>query len=445
MTKGPNPSLAELTLFFAGMPKGGDIHHHYSGSIYAESYLDWVEKKGCWINKETFKIEKQQSDLGITVQTLRDNPELYRGLLRLWSSKDYSNHYHVQSAPDHQFFSTFGYFGPIADADYREGLRVLKERAVRENVQYIETMFSSVKYEQRDSDLDSFFYRCRNNRDEKEMQKLLARMVSTMENDGRFHVAVEEHVDLVRESHEGIDDALFTMRFQTYVTRNNPPSVVFSGLYAAFKAASRSRLIVGVNIVGPEDGIVSIRDYWLHMQMFRFLRTVFPDVHVSMHAGELTIGMVKPEDLVHHVRDAVYIAGTDRVGHGVDLPYENGSIELLRFMSLKEKAVEINLTSNEFILGVKNSAHPITLYQKQHVPIVISTDDAGVSRNNLTQEYVLAASRYRLSYAEIKQFVYNSIRYSFMTELDKQRNMKVLDHKFRAFEAEIAGLVTQGE
>ena len=128
MTKGPNPSLAGLTLFFAGMPKGGDIHHHYSGSIYAESYLDWVEKKGCWINKETFKIEKQQSDLGITVQTLRDNPELYRGLLRLWSSKDYSNHYHVQSAPDHQFFSTFGYFGPIADADYREGLIVLKER-----------------------------------------------------------------------------------------------------------------------------------------------------------------------------------------------------------------------------------------------------------------------------------------------------------------------------
>ena len=29
----------ELTAFFAQMPKGGDLHHHYSGSIYAEPLL----------------------------------------------------------------------------------------------------------------------------------------------------------------------------------------------------------------------------------------------------------------------------------------------------------------------------------------------------------------------------------------------------------------------
>ena len=28
---------ALLHLFFTKMPKGGDLHHHYSGSIYAES------------------------------------------------------------------------------------------------------------------------------------------------------------------------------------------------------------------------------------------------------------------------------------------------------------------------------------------------------------------------------------------------------------------------
>lgn len=31
---------ASLFAFFSSMPKGGDLHHHYSGSVYAETYAD---------------------------------------------------------------------------------------------------------------------------------------------------------------------------------------------------------------------------------------------------------------------------------------------------------------------------------------------------------------------------------------------------------------------
>ncbi len=41
--EGKEPNTALLTLFFTNMPKGGDLHHHYSGSIYAETYLEWVK------------------------------------------------------------------------------------------------------------------------------------------------------------------------------------------------------------------------------------------------------------------------------------------------------------------------------------------------------------------------------------------------------------------
>jgi hypothetical protein len=101
-------------------------------------------------------------------------------------------------------------------------------------------------------------------------------------------------------------------------------------------------------------------------------------------------------------------------------------------------AVEINLSSNDFILGVKDEAHPITLYRKYGVPFVISTDDAGVSRNNLSGEYVLFASRYKTDYAEVKKLSYDSLRYSFLANDDKQRLLKALDGKFAKFEAEIA-------
>jgi adenosine deaminase/adenosine deaminase CECR1 len=69
---------------------------------------------------------------------------------------------------------------------------------------------------------------------------------------------------------------------------------------------------------------------------------------------------------------------------------------------------------------------------------VLSTDDAGVSRNNLSGEYVLYAARYQPDYAEVKKLSYDSIRYSFLADADKQRLVKALGVKFSKFEAEIA-------
>src|SRR5471030_516860 len=47
---------AKLTAFFTQMPKGGDLHHHYSGSVYAESYIRWVIEKDYFINKRTLEV-----------------------------------------------------------------------------------------------------------------------------------------------------------------------------------------------------------------------------------------------------------------------------------------------------------------------------------------------------------------------------------------------------
>src|SRR6185436_10418768 len=107
-------------------------------------------------------------------------------------------------------------------------------------------------------------------------------------------------------------------------------------------------------------------------------------------------------------------AGANRIGHGVDIAHETDAAELMAVMKQRPVVVEVNLTSNAFILGVKDEAHPVRLYARHGVPFVISTDDAGVSRTNLSGEYLLYASRYKPSYDELKRVVYNSIRYSFL-------------------------------
>jgi adenosine deaminase len=234
-----------------------------------------------------------------------------------------------------------------------------------------------------------------------------------------------------------IDDENFTMRYQNFVLRFMEPVDLFKNLVIAFISADSSDLMAGVNIVSPEDGETSMKDYWLHMVMFNYCHSVYPNVKYTLHAGELTLGLVQPEDLTSHINDAIYVAGANRIGHGVDMAYEKNSYTLLQYMAKQHIPIEINLASNEFILKVKENRHPISLYKNFNVPIVISTDDAGILRTNMTEQYVLLAKRYPdVNYTDIKQYVYNSINYSFIKEVRvKQQLLKDLDQRFAKFEA----------
>jgi adenosine deaminase/adenosine deaminase CECR1 len=449
LVAGPEPKLAELTMFFSQMPKGADLHHHYSGALYAEQYLEFLDKDGWCVNKFSYKIETSKE----VIEAERAQPaaqrqclnaaEVYaddftwRELLQHWSSKDFANHSGMQAPPDRQFFQTFGYFGPVSNTNFHDGLQRLKERAIAENVSYIETMFKMSPFVV-NKDFDQMAWQNANN--DAALDTQMRGWMAALEHDAAFNKSIGDFVAKIDEAAAGIDDANFTMRYQTYVLRLLNPSQVFSSMLAGFKAASGSDKIVGVNIVGQESQAVSMRDYTLHMKMFRFLKAAYPDVKVALHAGELALGDVPPEDLAYHIDQAITLAHANRIGHGIDLAHERNVSGIMKSMREQDIPVEINLTSNAFINGVKGENHPITLYRKYGVPYVISTDDAGVTRHNLANEYVLFASRYKPGYAEMKKASYNSIRYSFLSAADKSRLTRQLDQRFGVFEASVAAL-----
>ena len=443
------PKTSELTLFFTQMPKGGDLHHHYSGSVYAEQYVDFLDKQGYCLNKLTYRVETKKEVIDAerakpaaernclsTAEVYADD-FTYRELLQRWSNKDFANHGALQPPPDRLFFQTFGYFGPVSNANFREGLQELKKRAILENVGYIETMFKMSPFIV-NTDFDAQAWR--NANDDKAFDAQMGAWLAVLEQDAGFRKSTADFVNKIHESAEGIDDERFTMRYQTYVLRLLNPSQVFSSMVSGFKAAKMSDKIVGVNIVGQESMMVSMRDYALHMKMFRFLKSRYPDVKVAMHAGELALGDVPPEGLTFHIDQALVIAGADRIGHGIDLAHESNAAAIMAKMRKEDIPVEVNLTSNAFISGIEGANHPVTLYRKYGVPYVISTDDAGVTRHTLTNEYVLFASRYKPDYAEMKKTSYNSIRYAFLPVAEKQRLTRQLDSRFARFEANIAGL-----
>jgi adenosine deaminase len=104
-------------------------------------------------------------------------------------------------------------------------------------------------------------------------------------------------------------------------------------------------------------------------------------------------------------------------------------------MSQRRVLVEICLTSNDQILGVRGAAHPLAAYLKHGVPVSLSTDDEGVSRSDMPREFLKAAVDQRLGYLELKAMARASIQYAFVEAAEKARLQKALDAAFNAFEA----------
>lgn len=434
---------ALLTAFFQQMPKGGDLHHHFSGSVYAEPLLERAIAEDFYLNLETMAVSKTKPANGNweNFSSLKNKGKLdyyQQQIMQTWSVKDYNG-----SVPsDDQFFDSFMKFEPTIQGHFAEGMLELKKRAISENVSYIETQLSTIPCDMNVSDLADFNSKLRQasaQKDEKAVLKLLDELYKALQKKDAKKYAEDFNTNFLAKLHKDLkmDDDRFTMRYQNFVLRFMEPVDLFKNLTIAFISSSESKLTAGVNIVSPEHGENSMKDYWLHMVMFKYCHSKFPDVKYTLHAGELTLGLVQPEDLTWHINDAVYIAGANRIGHGVDIAYEANSYDLLKYMAKNNIPIEINLASNEFILKVKENRHPFTLYKEFNVPIVISTDDAGILRSNMTEQYVLLAKRYPdVSYETIKKYVYNSINYSFIQdESVKKQLIKDLDNRFKTFEA----------
>lgn len=454
---------SHLQQFFAAMPKGGDLHNHLTGSIYAETYFKFAAEDGLWVDMADGKLyNPQDSTKGKEMLKLSpDMANLHKtrmALIDIWSVRNFNPGKFALGA-DEYFFGTFGLFGAAAGSHMVDLMCELRRRAAIENVQYLEIMLTSPRVNSKiiNTFCGADFYSTYNSKlqtailedaevsDEgKQTDKVLKEIFTKWEKSQQMSDYVNQYVayidsidvnSVLPKQYEGRAPVCY---YQGYASRNSDPLAVFAQLYLSFKGClQEGSKMVGVNIVSAEDSEVSMSDYMAHMKMFRYLDSATGNkVNTSLHAGELTIGLVEPEDMRSHIHGAVNIAGANRIGHGVDIAFEANSASLLNTMREKQVAVEINLTSNEFILGVKDDAHPFMLYRQFGVPTVISTDDPGILRTNLTQQYTLIAKRYGVGYYDIKQLVRNSIIFSFMPEEEKLSLLQELESKFTTFETE---------
>jgi len=212
------------------------------------------------------------------------------------------------------------------------------------------------------------------------------------------------------------------------------PQAVFGDMLAGFEIAAADPRVVGVNLVQPEDDPLAVHDFRLQMSMLKFLHAQYPAVKIALHAGELTEGLVAPETLRFHMRESVRDGQASRIGHGAAVMYEDSPIALMRELAAKHVLVEVALTSNDVILGIRNRRHPLRTYLKFGVPVALVTDDAGVSRSSMTLEYRKAVEEHGIDYRTLKAMARNSIAYSFAEPTKKTQLRNDLETAFVAFE-----------
>ena len=159
---------------------------------------------------------------------------------------------------------------------------------------------------------------------------------------------------------------------------------------------------------------MAMSEYPRQMLMLDYLHSVYPKVHITLHAGELAPGLVPPAGLSFHIRQAVDLGHAERIGHGVDVMDETDPYLLLAELAARHVMIEVNLTSNDVILGISSNHHSLPDYLAAHVPIALSTDDEGVSRIDLTHEYTRAAVDFSLGYLDLKRIARTSLEHAFL-------------------------------
>jgi adenosine deaminase len=403
-----NPQAVQF--FVDAMPKGADLHNHLAGAVYAENLMAMAQDKFC-IKANTQVYTGKCNAAHRVNQIGKTNPGLYRKAIALWSL----NHLvetPTDSASSH-FFDSFNYFFPIVSANRGNILARMANRAAREHLEYIELMVTP-------DDLASAALAknltWHNNPAQLEKQldaKGMATVVKNTIAKTRAFTAEKNKILGCGTSHDQPGCAV-KVRYLYQILRDQRPARVFAQMLLGYRLAKQDKQYVGVNIVQPEHGYYAIKDYTTHMKMFAFLSKQYPGVRKSLHAGELTMGIVTPENLTFHINQAVHIAHADRIGHGVDISYEHNAKQLLQYMAQHHILVEINLTSNADILGVKGKVHPLHLYLENHVPVALSTDDEGILCTDLNQQYKIAIMQQHVSYHTLKQMDRNSLTYSFL-------------------------------
>jgi adenosine deaminase len=410
-------SEPELIAFIRQMPKGADLHNHLSGATYSDYLLDSAEKNGLNYDLGTNLFfspndPKYKPVNPITISQLESNAVYLAQYLNIYSMRGW---YPNTTNGHDQFFNTFNYMSSAKRTSDDMLLEVIN-RNIYENVKYLELMTNSLP-----NDYINLFTNTAPGFDINKLDEAYNQAMEVIKNNQSVvNTSIKSLLDAREKmlADSGISigpgkDIEVNYIQQLYRSTNDMRSFFITAFYSVY-ATKVDKRIVGVNIVQAEDTPYSRKYFDAEMKIMDYIWNKMGKPSFAIHAGELDLNGSPVEPMEDRISTTIQKGHALRIGHGVSIAWEKNVPKLLKEMKEKNILVEICLSSNESILGVEDEEHPFIMYRKAGVKTALSTDDEGVSRGNLTEEYVKAIQRYDLSYEDVKELSRNSLEYSFL-------------------------------
>ncbi|HZD92769.1 MAG TPA: adenosine deaminase, partial [Candidatus Sulfotelmatobacter sp.] len=241
-----------LHVFLQQMPKGGDLHNHLSGAVYAESLINWAVQDGLCVDRNALSVTQPPCDPSAgkpPVTAALQDPVLYDRLLDSFSMRQFRPG--PESGHDH-FFATFGKFGAATNGHTAEMLAEVRSRAAEGHLQYMELMFNPDG-----GDASRLGAQLGWNDDLAKMreQLLSGGLPQVIAEARKFLDETEqkENAELRCGQPQADPGCTVQARYLYQVARGVPKEMVFAQILAGFEMASKDPRVVGLNLVMAED------------------------------------------------------------------------------------------------------------------------------------------------------------------------------------------------
>lgn len=421
---------AALKAFLQGLPKGGDLHNHTSGAITTEKLIQWGAEDGACVNTSTYVASNPCAANTVPLSNTNTDRALYDAVMGAWSMEGFSGP--LLDAHQH-FFDAFGKYGAVQlDSRSDDSYADILSKAGHNKQIYVELMQGFGAGAGGGIAAGLF-----GPTDAWDKETLLARRQQIIDTPS-FKTAINASAASIAATLSGARQLLgcdtaspdpgcdVEVRLIDSANRTGTRANVFGQWVYAYELAQVVPEMVGTNLVSPEENSNSLQFYNDEMfalgtlNDFNNSQTGRKKVHVSLHAGELIPAVLATTDQDHmtfHIRNAVASAHAERIGHGVDVLGEtvgDGAEDLLNDMHEAGVTVEICLTSNRVLLGAAGSAHPLSKYMEHGVPVTLATDDQGILRGDISDEYFAAATDQGLDYRQLKYMARVSMEHAFV-------------------------------
>ena len=239
----------------------------------------------------------------------------------------------------------------------------------------------------------------------------------------RFKTGIEKAERSRTESSENKCD----IRFIVIADRRDPSRVKDIVEKTAAARELVSEFIVGIDLAGKENSSISEDD--INSLSGCFEKAFRDCIPLTIHAGEGE----SPENIWR----AVYKLNCDRVGHGLTLCEKP---ELTRRLRDRNVAIELCPSSNDEVVGYTSKdskfEYPLRELKDEHgLSVAICTDNPGISRTNITNEYIKASELLKdsgkdeLNIWETLCLIKKSFAHSFLPAQAREKLLKEVDSK----------------